>query len=218
MICVIPAAGQSLRFVERGYEEKPLLPMPDGRTMFQWVLESLPEWDHLFVIAPLFSNAVMEHISNQFDDRRHVYIPLTDPTVSPLETLSVIFEKLYDLDDTLWINYIDTFMWPNANSHFNKISLDMQACLVTFDADAHRYGRTPNGSKACSGMAYFRSSRDFVNIAELVTAGGIEYVGKGIPDMVFGYKRWHNMNVQLWKDVFDLGVPTDYELFMYGNA
>lgn len=219
MICIIPAAGQSSRFVAKGYEEKPLLPMNDGRTMIQWVYDSLPQRGRcveVFILVPR-KGAVTDYVYRTYAHTGGVYVECVDQADGPLATISNLYAEISARDDELWINYVDTFLWPYANAHLHKIPGDVSTCMITFESENPRYGRTPNGSHACGGMAYFRKASEFVEHAMKCKHGQEGYGGQGIPQVVFSYERWHNLNLVLDHDLIDLGVPEAYELFLYGN-
>ena len=215
-LTVIPCAGKGERFLLAGYPQpKPLLPMADGRTLLEWVID-YGQAAHLVTVAmeadeKALSTAV--RAANAWRPLTWSPIWLTERPNGPLD--SVMAAKRLFRDEELIINYCDCFLYSGFGVFVQEMrnTPERQAGLVGFENYAERFTDVPSVPRfKAGGIFWFRKARDFVKHAQRLDLGD----EVGIPQVVYHYPRWAVYNGT--HGYRDLGVPEDYQRFMAEGA
>lgn len=220
MNLLINAAGEGVRFTQAGYTTpKPLLTLPDGRTILETILDShfAP---YNIVIALEAHRDLFIPVLNRFIQTNHALVDtiFVKPTNSPLESIMAARHFLKFLaGDPIIVNYCDTFLSDVAAFRFqSEVIGTLKKCgIVTFPSNDPRFGywhdgriyeKQVKGDRAVGGIFYFSQARQLIdhaiNTAE-PSAGAISL----IHDDPFIFQAGHN-------ELFDLGTPADYEAFI----
>ena len=214
MIAIIPCAGDGQRFTDVGYDvPKSLLPMPDGRQLLDHILDSLPvELTSILIICKSGHEKMIAGNFRSNEDKLHL-LPVKRKTRGPLDTLTearLILRK----DDELLINYCDCFLPDNQCSEFvNEMrSRGRHAGVVCFPSHDERFQREPSDKFAMSGIFWFKSSKQFVDIA-VQNKDNAELS----PGHVAFAIRWMGLNMCaafITNNIVDLGVPETYQMYL----
>ena len=209
MIIIIPCAGEGQRFKDAGYDvPKPLLPMPDGRTLIEHVASSLPMCKQIITVSkPQLA------LSQEMFDTSSLPIHVKRKTRGPLDTLMEA-RSILRKDDELLINYCDCFLPDNQCLEFVSEMRRRQrhAGVVCFPSHDARYQREPSGKFAMSGIFWFKSSKQFVDIA-MQNRDNAELS----PGHVAFSIRWLGLNICaafVTNNIVDLGVPETYQMYL----
>ena len=209
MIAIIPCAGDGQRFKDAGYDvPKPLLPMPDGRTLIEYVASSLSTSKQIITI----SKSELE-LSQEMFDASWLPVHIKRKTHGPLDT-RMEARSLLRVDDELLINYCDCFLPDNQCDEFvNEMrSRNRHAGVVCFPSSDARFQREPSRQFAMSGIFWFKSARQFVTIA-------MRYRDRAevSPGHVAFAIRWMGLNMCaafVTDNIVDLGVPETYQAYL----
>ena len=210
MIAVIPMAGEGQRFQDRGYGvPKPLLPMPDGRTLIEHVMESLPPMDAIYTVTRL-------GFIHQFFaiDTILISVVIKRKTAGPLDTILEAKQYMRG-DDELLINYCDCFLPDNQCQEFvNEMRQRKRlAGVVCFPSHDERFQREPSGQFSMSGIYWFKSAREFVRQAKHYREDGRVSPGHIALSTMF-YAGLNMGAAFITNNIVDLGTPEAYELYM----
>jgi len=221
LITLVVAAGEGRRFRDAGYDTpKPLLPMPDGRPMIAWLLDALAPTKLVFVgrreDEPTLQPVLFEWLKGGPSlpgltrGLHTIWLPNTPsgPLASALEACNALrghFELVVAYCDVIPRLGVGPFLV--SCQHANA-----DAAALCFDSDDPRFGRTPDGKRAVSGLFWFRDAHEFIRRAK-----GFPLTDEiGIPAVV-----WATAHVEVvWpiSEIYDLGTPSDYESFTrYSN-
>lgn len=216
-LTVIPCAGKGERFGLAGYATpKTLLPMPDGRTLIEWVIDYSQVARLVTVAMREDEKALTTAIRNAHAWRPLTWSPIwlgSRPT-GPLD--SVLQAKRLMRDEELIINYCDCFLYTGFGVFLNEMRNipARRAGLVGFENYNERFTGVPGVPKfKAGGIFWFRSGREFARVAAHVE-GRDDQVG--IPQVVYAFPRWAMFNGT--HGYRDLGVPEDYQNFMAEGA
>ena len=209
MIAVIPCAGDGGRFKAAGYDvPKPLLPMPDGRTLIEHVASSLPMCKQIITVSKPKLTLSQEMFSASW-----LPVHVKRKTRGPLDTLMEA-RSLLRVDDELLISYCDCFLPDNQCSEFvdEMRARRRHAGMVCFPSSDARFQRIPNGEFAMSGIFYFKSGRQFAQ-----TAMRYRENAEVSPGHVAFAIHWLGFNMcAAWvtDNIVDLGVPETYRAYL----
>jgi len=213
MIAVIPCAGEGGRFKAAGYNTpKPLLPMPDGRTLIEHVASSLPMCKQLITVSKAEMAWDLSFAGQAFP-MSWLPVHVKRKTRGPLDTLMEA-RSLLRVDDELLINYCDCFLPDDQCSEFvNEMrSRQRHAGVVCFPSSDVRFQREPSGKFAMSGIFWFKSGRQFVQ-----TAMRYRRNAEVSPAHVAFAIRWMGFNMCaafITDNIVDLGVPETYLAYL----
>lgn len=209
MLTVILAAGHSKRFSEEGWpKHKVLLPMPDNRVLLEWIFDSIPSSDVLFVALSeqnrsLFPKLyIAMHANKDVKEVRQWWLKKT--RTGPLATAWAV-RSFLDYDREILIMYCDVITPAGFIEEFASYMRESKnnAGVIGTDYPGDRLTRIPNSTFADGGIYWFRSGKDFVEAAENKSKGKED----GIPSIVHSIDPWGIYEAQ---DVIDLGIPRDY--------
>lgn len=209
MILVIPAAGDGQRFVDAGYTvPKPLLPMPDGRTLIENVVSSMPHVDMVVTI----SKPTLALTPEMFSPYAWYPVHVKRDTAGPVDTL-IEARALLRNDKELLIHYCDLWLPDDQCAEFVQEMRERKrhAGVVCFPSRDERFQREPSGKFAMSGVFWFKKARTFVEMATGWKDG---------PDLSPGHLafavRWMGLNMCaafVTNNIVDLGVPEAYRIY-----
>lgn len=217
MITFIMAAGEGRRFRDSGYTiPKPLLPMPDGQPMLAWLLRALAP-SKLVIAAREADRELMEPLLQEWVQSgggksaitRSLGTIWTAPNPQgPLAGALEACNALRGHSECL-ISYCDVIPRPGVGPFVMSCRhSEASAGALCFDSPEPRFGRTPSGQHAVSGLFWFRDADEFLERARGFPLG---------PDIGIPHVVWATKHVEvLWHidDVIDLGTPEDYSVFM----
>lgn len=210
MNCIIPLAGNGQRFIDAGYAmPKPLLPMPDGRTLIEHVVSSLPHVDLIITV----SKPSLDLQPGLFKPYAWYPVNIKRETRGPVDTLYEARSLLKNKSELL-INYCDCFLPDNQVSEFIEATrkTGKKAGVVCFPSHNPRFQMEPTGRFAMSGIFYFKHSEDFINNAIVYRDSPTLSPGH----IAFGL-RWMGLSqCAAWvtDNIVDLGVPEAYETYL----
>lgn len=209
MILVIPMAGDGQRFVDAGYTQpKPLLPMPDGRTLIEHVVSSMPHVDKVITV----SKPTLPLTAEMFSPFAWYPVHVKRTTRGPLDTLHEA-RALLNSKEELLINYCDCFLPDNQISEFVQEMRTRKrlAGVVCFPSSDFRFQREPSNKFAMSGIFWFQRASDFVKMSNGY---------RDDPNMSPGHLafaiRFMGLNMAsafVVDNYVDLGVPETYKLY-----
>ena len=228
MIAIILSTGRSSRFAKHGFcRQKSMLPMPGGRTLLDWQVESLGhalqegdtilyvtrkeyQSDELGEVARVFTRAAILH-------RVHTFVHyIEDETHGALDAIHHSRKIIRDLslvsgEETL-ILYNDELVLPQDLLAFTEWSWLMagDASVVSFEIDDERYTRVPNSPEMACGCTYW-----FKSYANLLAsaASSPRREENGIPGAVYEQETWSNFLLK--EDQYiELGTAPEYKAWM----
>lgn len=214
MIAVIPMAGNGQRFADAGYvQPKPLLPMPDGRTLIEHVVSSLPQVDLVITI----SKHTLPLEPRMFAPYAWYPIHVKRETSGPLDTILECKTFLRN-NDELFINYCDCFLPDNQANEFVKQMRERgrHAGVVCFPSHDPRFQRDPAGQFAMSGIFWFKHAKAFEENARRIAKANPGAVGHISPGQIAFGARWLGLNMCaafVTNNYVDLGIPDTYEAY-----
>jgi len=231
---IILAAGRSERFAAAGFAKpKSLLPMPDGRTLLEWQVESQSA-KHTYIVAlnedkKAFLPTVLKISSRLPKGRSFSGLWLKEQTMGPLDTLWNIRSWLESNEDFLFM-YSDilitvpekaTYSHP-MDFHLGRFSdpdlHKTDARIVIFESDDARYTSSSilKGYKQ-GGIFWFRSGADVVEAMRWRPREELN----GLPDIFQIINNRKSKDIIIagqipWADSLfvDLGTPQDYRNWM----
>lgn len=213
MLTIILAAGESKRFAQAGYPHpKPLLPMPDGKTLLEWQILRAPSEDLLFVARKSDMDELYGKVINTLrhpdspEQLRHRWIR---ESKGPLDTLWQCRSSL-ERNTEILIMYCDIVPGKDFLRDFiiYMRAFDFPAGLVSFDSVSKRFTHVPGTNQKCSGIFYFKNGMSVVNKIRFMPKEELN----GIPDIVYKFDGWSYYSAD--DNITDIGVPNDYFYWM----
>lgn len=216
MLTLIPLAGKSARFRMAGYAQpKALLPMPDGATLLERILDSLAPTT-LITVAMRDDQRALSAVVHRvalFEEFKWKAIWLDTRPAGPLESV-LQARKWLRSDEELLISYCDCFLGRGAGyfaQHLRAVP-ERQAGIVGVLSQDERLSQMPATALRAGGIFWFRHAHDFLGRAKALP--GADSVG--VPDVVYRFNRWTAYDGT--GDYVDLGIPQDYQRFMAEGA
>lgn len=208
MITIIPLAGASQRFRSAGYtQHKALLPMPDGDSLLDYVINSIMPDDLITVALRSDMKELSRAIRQSNKEGKWRAIWLDTPTHGPLDTVLKASKWLHNTEELL-INYCDCFMQSSAWPFIEHMRVsDKPAGMVGFESTNDRF--TYYGPLAEGGIFYFKNASKFLQYTHSFYS---PYKDVGIPSVVRQSRDFTVWNGS--REYVDLGVPADYEMYM----
>jgi hypothetical protein len=221
MITLLLAAGEGQRFRDAGYATpKPLLPMPDDRPMLAWLLEALVPTRLVFVGREVDREALhpvlLKYLAGGSNlpglPKRLHTIWTTQTPSGPLASALEACNALGGHSE-LVVSYCDVIPRPGIGPFLVSCQHSgASAGALCFESNDPRFGRTPSGKHAVSGLFWFRDVSEFI-----ARARGFPLTDEiGIPHIV-----WASAHIEVvWpeSDILDLGTPEAYETFLKENS
>jgi NDP-sugar pyrophosphorylase family protein len=212
MLTLIPLAGKSARFRMAGFAQpKALLPMPDGSTMLERILDSLAP-TKLITVAMREDQRALAAVLRQvalFEEFEWRPIWLDRRPDGPLDSV-LQAKKWLRTDDELLISYCDCFLGRGAGyftQHLRAVA-ERQAGIVGVMSEDERLSKLPATAMRAGGVFWFRHAHEFVGRAKALPITD----SVGVPDVVYRFQRWTAYDGT--GDYVDLGTPEDYQRFM----
>lgn len=214
MRTIILAAGRSERFAKAGFPKpKSLLPMPDGRTLLEWQVDTL-DAKHIYIIGlrqdvPALLSTIKKIISRLPNGYNFRGIWLDEKTAGPLDTIWKARSWIEHHEDFLFV-YCDILPLEcfQLNPFTYKKNSD-DARMVVFESSDERFTDAEMVGFKESGIFWFRNGNDVISKMRWAKRG--EY--NGLPDIFGSFEN--KLEVAWGNSCFaDLGVPNDYRNWM----
>ena len=212
MLTVILSAGKSTRLTHDGFPyQKCLLPMPNGQTLLEWQLKTVPNGRILYVSRIEYQKAELTMIirAKARYDLRATWIK--KGTQGPLDGLWYV-RKFLNVDEPLLILYNDEIIEPDTMSGFISTCEigNYDSGVICFDNSDERFSRIPGQEEyACGCTYYFKSGKAFVKAMK----GKPRKAENGVPDMVYSFPRWFPFYIGE-NEYVELGTAPEYRLWM----
>lgn len=229
----MPMAGRGARFANEGYQTpKPLIEV-NGKPMFTWALKSLKKVDYrLLIIIALDEHEKEYHLSKLINtncDKRTVL--LTIPKVTDGQLCTVLTAKeMINTEEDILIMASDSYIVSNIGTHINNLSSECKGLIsvINLPGDKYSFAKVDESGKvikvaeklrisnhASTGMYYFKSGKEFVEIGEGMIANkeltkGEYYV---IPVYQKMIENGKTIEISEANEMWDLGTPEAKSFF-----
>lgn len=233
MNIVIPMAGRGARFADRGYEiPKPLIQVA-GYPMIYWALKSLkqiPSSKLIFIALRTHEEVFgIKKILQRFVSAPFELLLLDDITEGQLCTV-LTARQWIDADEGLLIANADTFVVSDLGCEISSLSSEVHGLISVADMPGERwsFARTDESGwvvevaekvrisdHASTGLYYFSSGREFLDIADTIIADqertrGEYYV---IPVYQKYIQRGLQVRLSQAQEMWDMGTPESLAFF-----
>ncbi len=228
---IVPMAGESSRFVTKGYIPKPFLPLVDGKSIIETVedhIKILANKDNLEVnISILLKDS---HLSNDvyrsvLSNLKSSLYKVTTPNLGPLATISQVIGNFSE-NDSLVIYDCDQL----SIFSLRYLIRDNRGCILTHTHDnpsmsyvaRNGFGAVDRvvekqviSNEASCGVYFFPSIKLFKEAALHDFSKNLSLNGEFRIANLFNYLIKKNIQVDTYKSVryFNLGTPSEYEWF-----
>jgi len=233
MKVIVPMAGRGSRFADRGFEApKPLLPVA-GKPMVHRALKSVAGMDYSRIVFI----ALREHeerwavtrVVREIAGSRAQVILLPDVTEGQLCTVLAAREHLGDDEDFL-VASSDTYIVSDLGEAIRDRARDCRGIISVADMPGDRWsfarvdgtGRVVEVAEkvrisdhASTGLYYFASEREFLEVADEMIANGEKTRGEYYVIPVYGKYIGRGWRVEINKarEMWDMGTPEAKERF-----
>jgi len=233
MKIILPMAGRGSRFAERGVTiPKPLIPVY-GRPMVAWALDSLRELtcsQIIFIVLQEHETAFgVTALLRDLVGRTARVVVI--PTVTEGQLCTVLAAKaMIDTDEDILVASADTYVRSMLHRDIARRRPDCRGMIsvANLPGDRWSFARTDESGRvvevaekvrisdhASTGLYYFSSGREFVQVAEKMIANqektrGEYYV---IPVYQKYVQQDWRVDISVANEVWDMGTPESLESF-----
>lgn len=235
MVCIIPMAGKGSRFVKEGYTQPKYMISVNGKTLFEYSLDSLP----LDIFSKTIFIALEEHkkynlekfIQSKMEEYPYDIIYLKDLTNGQAQTVCYA-EKYIKNDDEILIYNIDTYFYSKnlRESLLDKTKKEdgiLGAFIDRSDDQKWSFALLEDGvvvkttekekisNFALTGLYHFSCAKDFfqtakVHIENQITTKNEYYIAPLYNDLI---KKGKRFKLDIVDSFIPLGTPKEVEDF-----